>query len=146
MTAHYRSGRRRHCIENSCTKRKIEFNRVCTFIQSSYWGEGRSAEDIKEAFGNSVCFSGFSDCEQVAFARVRTDTRYFAYFCDVFDFDEHRGRGFSKRLVKTILDHESLSYVRWAMLATRDAHGLYAQFGFEPVAGVARLMERRSAC
>ena len=124
---------------------KIDFDRVCAFVQSSYWGEGRSADDIRKAFRNSLCFSAFYDSEQIGFARVLTDTRYFAYLCDVFVFEEHRGCGYSKLLMATILDHEKMKHVRWAMLATRDAHGLYEEFGFEPVAGVEKLMERRFA-
>ena len=75
------------------------------------------------------------------FARVVTDRATFAYLADVYVLEEHRGQGLSKRLVETIQAHPELRGLRRFMLATRDAHGLYAQFGFRPLSAPDRMME-----
>ena len=80
---------------------------------------------------------------QVGFARVVTDRATFAYVADVFILPTHRGGGLSKRLMEAILAHPDLQGLRRWMLATADAHGLYRQFGFAPLARPERFMERR---
>lgn len=119
----------------------IQFDRVCAFIQNSYWGQDRKAEDIRVALENSLCFSAYFENEQVGFARVLTDRRYFAYLCDVIVFDEFQGRGFGKLLMKEVMNHKDLKSVRWAMLSTRDAHGLYEQSGFRLLQETEKFME-----
>ena len=78
---------------------------------------------------------------QVGFARVITDFATFGYMGDVFIVDSHRGQGLGTWLVETILGHPRLQGFRRWQLVTRDAHGLYARFGFRP-ADAARVMER----
>ena len=91
-------------------------------------------EVIKKAINNSLCFGVYNGCEgQVGFARVITDNATFAYLADVFIVENYRGRGLSKLLVKTIVEHESLQGLRRFLLATSDAHGLYSQFGFKAI-------------
>jgi len=79
---------------------------------------------------------------QVGFARVITDRATFAYLADVFIVDAYRGRGLSAWLVQTILAHPDLQGLRRFCLLTRDAHGLYAKFGFKPMPDASRYMER----
>ena len=92
---------------------------------------------LEKAIKNSFCFGVFQNDEQVAFARVITDFATFAYLSDVFVVPGHRGRGVSKLMMKTILAHPELQGLRRFMLATRDAHGLYGQFGFKPLSNPA---------
>ena len=93
------------------------------------------------AFAQKKITLGFA---QVGFARVVTDKASFAYLADVYVLEEHRRRGLSKRLVEAIQAHPDLQGLRRFMLATLDAHSLYAQFGFKPVAAPERLMEIRT--
>ena len=79
----------------------------------------------------------------MAFARVVTDRAVFAYLMDVFVIPEYRGRGISKTLLQTILDHPDLQNLRLFLLVTRDAHGLYEKFGFRPLAQPDQVMEMR---
>jgi GNAT superfamily N-acetyltransferase len=81
--------------------------------------------------------------EQVGFVRVVTDYATFAWLCDVYVLEPHRGRGLSKAMMRAVLSHPKLQTVRRLTLATRDAHGLYAQFGFKPVAKPESQMEKR---
>jgi GNAT superfamily N-acetyltransferase len=99
-------------------------------------------EIVSRSISNSLCFSILHPAEgQVGFARVITDRATFAYLADVFVLAPHRGKGLSKRLMTFIQAHPDLQGLRRWLLATRDAHALYAQFGFvPPVPG--RLMER----
>ena len=96
---------------------------------------------VERAIANSLAFGVFDGPEQIGFARVVTDRATFAYLADVYILEPHRGRGLGKRLVETILAHEDLQGLRRFMLATRDAHGLYAAFGFHPLSKPERLME-----
>ena len=91
---------------------------------------------MERSLRNSLGFGVYKGDEQVGFARVVTDLATFAYVADVFVVDAYRGRGLSKWLMECILDHPDLQDVRRWHLVTRDAHGLYAQFGFaEPPPG-----------
>lgn len=78
---------------------------------------------------------------QIGFARVITDQATFAYLCDVYVEDSYRGKGLSKWLMSCIQSHQSLQGLRRFMLATKDAHGLYKQFGFKVSNNPDRLME-----
>jgi GNAT superfamily N-acetyltransferase len=111
--------------------------------QQSYWKKGVSLDVVRKSIEHSLCFGGFVGERQVAFARVITDYTGFAYLCDVFVLPEHRGKGYSKRLMRAMLDHPELQTINW-MLKTDDAGWLYSQFGFTPVDDGAKYM-RRSA-
>jgi N-acetylglutamate synthase-like GNAT family acetyltransferase len=107
----------------------------------SYWAKGIPAEKLKKAITNSLCFGIYKGAEQIGFARVVTDQATFAYICDVFILENYRGEGLSKWLIQTIKDHSDLQGLRRWLLATADAHGLYAQFGFKPVEKTDRWMQ-----
>jgi inosine/xanthosine triphosphatase len=109
--------------------------------QRAYWSKGVPRVVVEQAVKNSLCFGVYHGEEQVGFARVVTDRATFAYLADVFILEEHRGRGLSKRLMTTILQHPDLQGLRRWSLATRDAHELYAQFGFQPLVSPERWME-----
>jgi GNAT superfamily N-acetyltransferase len=102
--------------------------------RESYWARGRSRALVERSIANSLCFGGYHDGRQVAFARVVTDRAIFAYLMDVFVVPAERGQGIGKRLMRAVLDHPDLQGLRLFALRTRDAHGLYAQFGFRPLA------------
>ena len=110
----------------------------------SYWAQEVTRETVDRSLDNSLCFGVYLDAKQIGFARVVTDYATFAWLADVFIVEEKRGQGFSKKLVAAVLAHPRLQGMRRFMLGTRDAHGLYAQFGFKPLAHPERFMEIRS--
>lgn len=110
--------------------------------RESYWAAGIPRDVVERALDRSLCFSGYLGDRQVAFARVVTDCATFAYLADVFVFEDARGHGISARLMDAVLAHPGLQGLRRFMLATRDAHGLYARYGFAPPAHPDSLMER----
>jgi GNAT superfamily N-acetyltransferase len=113
------------------------------FITAAYWAAGRSRELVERAVRRSLCLGAYDAAgAQVAFARVVTDTVAVAHICDVFVLPTVRGVGLGKALVGALIDHPDLSEVRRLTLNTDDAHGLYAQFGFAPLAHPEWAMER----
>ncbi len=120
---------------------KIDVNYVHWFLTQSYWAEGIPIETVERSIKGSICFSVIYFNHQVGFARVVTDTATFAYLADVFIDENFRGRGLSKWLLDVIINHPDLQGLRRLMLATRDAHGLYSQFGFTPLTNTDRWMQ-----
>jgi GNAT superfamily N-acetyltransferase len=110
-------------------------------LASSYWAEGIPQDVVDRSIENSMCFGVYKGRALVGFARVITDQATFAYLSDVFILESHRGRGLGKWLLEVILGHPDLQNLRRWTLATRDAHGLYRQFGFTPLAKPERFME-----
>lgn len=108
----------------------------------SSWATGMPMAVLRRALAHSLCFGGYADGRQVAFARVVSDYATFANLVDVYVLPEYRGRGFSKRLMAAVFAHEDLQGLRRFTLATGDAHGLYAQFGFSAPLRPQSLMER----
>lgn len=109
----------------------------------SYWAHGIPPDVVQASILNSLPFGVYRGDALVGFARVITDYATFAYVGDVFVLPAHRGRGLSKWLMETIAADPRLAGFRRWMLATRDAHGLYAQSGWTPLAAPERWMERR---
>lgn len=110
--------------------------------QQSTWAWGIPLATLQRAMAHSLCFGGFLGPDQIAFARVVTDRATFANLVDVFVLPEHRGQGHSKALMQAVLHHADLQGLRRFTLATRDAHALYAQFGFTAPLKPETLMER----
>ena len=108
----------------------------------SYWAQNRSLEQTDKAIENSLCFGLYDGERHIGFARVVSDLSTFAYVGDVFVLSEYRGRGLSKWLMRTIVEHPDLQGLRRWVLATRDAHGLYSQFEFAELRHPERWMER----
>ena len=108
----------------------------------SYWAQGRPLDVMQRALEHSLCFGVYAGDEQVGLARVVTDYATFAWLCDVFILESHRGQGLGKWLIESVVAHPELQGLLF-MLATRDAHGLYQRYGgFEPLQGVERWMVR----
>jgi GNAT superfamily N-acetyltransferase len=110
--------------------------------EESSWAIGIGRDVVERSIDNSLCFGGYLDGEQVAFARVISDYATFANLVDVFVLPAYRGRGYSKQLMQAIIDHPSLQRLRRFTLATSDAHGLYRRFGFTTPSRPELLMER----
>lgn len=146
----------------------LDLDAVHGFLSTCYWSPGIARARLERAIRHSLCF-GVYDTSQprrassvkrgpasfldsvdlsdpppalVGFARVVTDAATYGYLCDVFILDSHRGRGLSKWLMATILSHPDLQGLRRFCLMTKDAHGLYAQFGLGPTPDPTRYMEK----
>ena len=121
---------------------RLDVAAIHGFLTRSYWSPGIPIGIVERALRNSLCFGVYeSSGAQVGLARVVTDYATFAYLCDVYVLEEHRGVGLAKRLMRELMSHPALSGARRVMLATRDAHGLYAGFGFLEAGAAKNLME-----
>jgi GNAT superfamily N-acetyltransferase len=130
-------------FEISTDPSRLDIDLVHNFLTTeSYWALKRTREQTLTAVENSLCFGVFLRDEQVAFARVISDFATFAYIGDVFVLERFRGRGISKMLMGTVVSHPQLQNLRRWLLATRDAHGLYSQFGFAELRFPERWMEK----
>ena len=115
------------------------------FLTNAYWAEGRSKQEVVQSIENSMCFGIYVERKQIGFARLLTDYVVFGYLMDVFIAENYRGLGYAKLLMKAIVEHPDLQNIdRW-MLATKDAHGLYKQFGFRAIPDPTMLMGKRNA-
>lgn len=124
-------------------KQRLQTNAIHKFLrEESYWAKERTREQTERAIENSLCFGVFYDDRQIGFARVISDCATFAYVGDVYILEEFRGQGLSKWLMETILAHPDLQNLRRWILATKDAHGLYEQFGFHNLKFPDRWMEK----
>jgi len=129
----------------STSKQKLKPSTIHKFLTESYWSKGISIEKVNRSIKNSLCFGVYCGKLQIGFARVITDYTLFAYLADVFILPEYRGRGLSKWLMKCIVEHPDLKQIRTIMLATRDAHGLYKKFGFEPLEEPEKYMKKKNS-
>lgn len=127
----------------STDKGELDLPLIHRFLSTeAYWSRGIPQDTVERAIAGSLCFGGYIEgAGQVAFARVISDFATFAYLADVFVLPAHRGRGHSKQLMDAVFAHPQLQGLRRFMLATWDAHGLYAQYGFTAPARPDRLME-----
>lgn len=126
----------------STDKAKLDRALIHRFLTTSYWAEGRSRELVDAAIDGSLCFGVYADGEQVGFARVVTDYATVALLADVFVLESYRGKGLGKRLLEAVLTHPPLQTCSWTLF-TKDAHDLYARFGFERSRNPERLMRRK---
>ena len=120
---------------------RLDLDVVHRFLAASYWAAGIPREVVERAVRHSLCFGAFEGQAQVGFARVVSDYATYAYVSDVFVLPSHRGRGVGKRIMAAIVDHPDLQGLRRWTLFTRDAHGLYRQYGFGEPRFPERLME-----
>ena len=125
----------------STDRSKLDVDVIHGFLTRSYWAEGIPRETVARAIENSLCFGVYNGAEQVGFARVISDFATYAYLADVFILEPYRERGLGKELVATVMAHPELQGLRRWSLGTRDAHGLYAQFGFIALENPSRMME-----
>lgn len=125
----------------STDKTKLDVVAIHNYLSTeSYWAENIPIAILQKSIDGSVCFGIYQQNKQVAFARVITDGATFGYLADVFVLQEFRGLGLSKWLMNFILHHPNLQNFRRWMLATKDAHGLYSQFGFAALEKPERIM------
>ena len=110
--------------------------------RDSYWAQNIPLSVVQRSIAQSLCFGMYEAEQQIGFARVVTDAATFAYLADVFIVPSHRQLGLGKRLMAAVMAHPDLRGLRRFMLATRDAHALYRQFGFAPPKNPQVLMER----
>lgn len=124
----------------STDKKKLDIPFIHKFLAQSYWAENIPMETVQKSIEGSMCFAVYENNQQIGFARVVTDGATFGYLADVFIDPAYRGRGLSKWLMQTIMENPDLQGFRSWQLATRDAHGLYAQFGFKVPDNPERIM------
>lgn len=126
----------------SSDRAEVDIAATHAFLSQCYWSRGIPLQTVARAIENSLCFS-VKDAtgNQVGFARVVTDQATFAYLCDVYVLPEHSGCGLGKRLMQAVTDWPGLQGLRRFVLATRDAHGLYAQYGFTALSAPGNFME-----
>ena len=145
---------------------RMDLEVIHGFLTNCYWAKGIPREIVARSIEHSLCFGIYHDvagkspllatparsgapdsvgAPQVGFARVISDFATVAYLGDVFVLDAYRGRGRGKWMMECIMRHPSLQGLRRWILLTRDAHGLYSQFGFTPVKAPERYMELHQA-
>ncbi len=114
----------------STEKQKLQLDVIHRYLtKEAYWTTGRTRAMTEKTIQHSLCFGVYHQEQQVGFARVVTDYTIFAYLCDVFILTDYQGQGLGKWLTEVILDVLDQEGVRWTMLATRDAHELYEDYG-----------------
>jgi N-acetylglutamate synthase-like GNAT family acetyltransferase len=135
----------------STEKQFLDTNAIYYFLSAeSYWAKGITRESIlKSIESSSICFGLYEGnpemgkAKQVGFVRVVTDFVRFAYIMDVFVVDTYRGKGLSKWLMEIVTEQSDLKDVSSMLLCTNDAHGLYAQYGFEKIENPEKYMVRK---
>ena len=114
----------------STQQEKLQVDVIHQYLtEEAYWTTGRTREMTEKSIKNSLCFGVYDDGVQIGFARVVTDFTIFGYLCDVFILTDYQGQGLGKWLTETILNVLDEEGVRWTMLAARDAHELYEDYG-----------------
>ena len=121
---------------------RLDLDIIHGFLTNCYWAKGIPRDVVARSIEHSLCFGVYDgNGVQVGFARVVSDFATVAYLGDVFVLESHRGRGLGKWLMECIMQHRALQGLRRWILLTRDAHGLYSQFGFMPLKSPERYME-----
>ena len=120
---------------------RLDMNTIVDLLTRAYWAKGRPRERTERAIANSLVFGVYDSTKQIGLARVISDYAVFAYLCDVIIHEDYRAQGLGKWLMETIHGHPDLQGLRRWTLATRDAHELYRQFGWEALANPESWME-----
>jgi ribosomal protein S18 acetylase RimI-like enzyme len=130
-------------IEISTDPARIDVDVVHGYLSTSYWAQGRPRATVQRSIQHSLCFGAYHSGRQVGFGRVITDYAVFGYVADIFVLPEFQGRGIGKAIVRSMMEHPQLQGLQLMLLRTRDAHGLYRQFGFEVLARPDEMMARQ---
>ena len=120
---------------------RIDLDVVQGFLSGSYWAEGVPRDVVERSVANSLNLGLYHGGSQVGLTRAVTDRATFAWVADVFVLPEHRGRRLGHWMIETLLAHPDLAGLRRWVLATSDAHGVYADCGFTPLTNPDRSME-----
>jgi GNAT superfamily N-acetyltransferase len=126
----------------STDRKALDLDLIYGFLTKSYWAACIPRDVVARSIQNSLCFGLYCGKQQIGFARVISDYATYAYLADVFVLDEFRGLGLGKWLMECIMAHPQLQSLRRWALVTRDAHGLYQQYGFSALASPECHMER----
>jgi GNAT superfamily N-acetyltransferase len=121
---------------------RLDLDAICDFLSRAYWADKRPRDVIEKSIQHSLNFGMYDGDRQIGFTRVISDHAVFAYVCDVFIHEDYRGQALGKWMMETILSHPELQGLRRWCLVTRDAHGLYSQFGFASLYDTTRWMEK----
>lgn len=121
---------------------EMQMDVIHGYIARSYWAAGVPRETIERAVAGSHVVGAFLGDAQVGFARVVTDHAVFAYLADVFVLEAHQGKGIAHAMIGHLHAHPALQGLRRWMLATRDAHSLYASLGWTPLDDPTLFMQR----
>ncbi|MDE2125551.1 MAG: GNAT family N-acetyltransferase [Armatimonadetes bacterium] len=129
-----------------CDASRIDFDRVHAWLTAAYWSPGVSRERVERAAaGSSLLVGAYFGGVQAGYLRVVSDRATFAWICDVWVDKPHRQQGLARAMVRFALDHPEHKGLRRWVLATRDAHRVYAACGFEPLPSPERWMVRQPA-
>lgn len=120
---------------------RFQLDRVHALLSAGYWTPGISRELVARGFRHSLAVGAFIGGEQVGCARLVTDYASFGYLADVMVHPDHRGRGLGRAMTRALLDHPEVRGLRRILLATQDAHGVYAALGFAPLDDPSRFMQ-----
>jgi GNAT superfamily N-acetyltransferase len=133
-------------LEITTDRARLDVDAIHAFLAGeSYWARGIPIELVRRSIENSICFGMLDGARQAGFGRVITDRATHAHLCDVYVLPAYRGRGLGRWLMECVMSHPDVQGVRKFSLATRDAHGLYAPFGFAPISRPDWAMEIRRA-
>ena len=132
----------------STDKRRMDVDAVHAYLTRSYWSPGIPKRMVAKAMQHSLCFGLYVDAgpeagKQIGYARIVSDFSAFAYMADVFVLPAYQGHGLGVWMVDRMVNHPALRDIRSFWLATRDAQGLYARFGFEQLEEPGRFMLAR---
>ena len=129
MSEHYEARKENYFISTDVSKLNVDL--IYRYLsEESYWAKGIPKDVVEKSIANSLCFGVYCEDQQIGFARLVTDKATFAYLADVFILPGYRRQGLSKFLMQTIHAHPELQNLRRWWLGTKDAHGLYEQFGW----------------
>lgn len=121
---------------------RLDMDVICDFLARAYWAQGRPRAATERGYANSLVFGVYDGTHQIGVARVVSDFTVFAYLMDVFVHEDYRGQGVGMWLLETIFfNYPDLKNIRRWMLATNDAHELYARFGFKVLEDVTKWMD-----
>lgn len=126
----------------STDRSRLDINAIHDYLsRESYWSQNIPFDIVKQSVESSIPFGVYHGQQQIGFARVITDNALFGYLADVYILTPHRGKGLSKLLMRTIMNHPVIKGLRRLLLITSDAHGLYRQFGFTEIPNPEKYMQ-----
>jgi GNAT superfamily N-acetyltransferase len=119
----------------------LDVDRIAAWLSASYWAHDRDRATVERSLTGSLNWGAYADGTQIGFTRAVTDRATFAWLCDVVVDEARRGRGVGHRMVGTVVKELRAMGVNRIVLATRDAHRVYADLGFSALRVPATWME-----